>query len=462
LIAPSAPDGTWGVTTGAEGAIKLWDIDAVTGRWSEKEVLSGARGVVGTSMIDPSGTRMYTLSSDRMLLVWDVSPTGGFGAPRSGLRDRWITDEPAVVEPGKLVVVPTRPYGSAVPGNMPYHGNGTAEVAATFLDPRTGRVVDEVPIGKTLEPLWSGASVAASPGGSLIAVSSGHAVTVLDATTRAAAATLPVPAAGARSASGSLPEGVVGPVAWSADGSRLFVGVQAVDVVDSLINPFAAERGGTLVAVDRRTWQVTDTRRVAVVPEAVQVSPDGATVAVAGGNGDTVLILDASTLDPRSTVHLRQEDQPAELTFSRDGRLLLVGGSGVLHVIDTASGRAREPASADVNGGIQQIEWLPDGRTVVVSGSGGLISFFDVVRGLVRTAPLPASPDGGQGTYFMVPRPTDEIAVLGDRERVMSYPVTTSAWLQTACDIAGRDLTRAEWDRYLPGREYRATCSDLG
>ena len=44
----------------------------------------------------------------------------------------------------------------------------------------------------------------------------------------------------------------------------------------------------------------------------------------------------------------------------------------------------------------------------------------------------------------------------------MSYPVTTSAWLQTACDIAGRDLTRAEWDRYLPGREYRATCSDLG
>src|SRR4029079_18992538 len=58
-----APDGTWGVTTGAEGAIKLWNIDA-TGRWSEKEVLAGARGVVGTSMIDPSANRLYTLSSD--------------------------------------------------------------------------------------------------------------------------------------------------------------------------------------------------------------------------------------------------------------------------------------------------------------------------------------------------------------------------------------------------------------
>jgi hypothetical protein len=201
---------------------------------------------------------------------------------------------------------------------------------------------------------------------------------------------------------------------------------------------------------------------VAVVPEAVQVSPDGATVAVAGGHGDAVLILNAATLGPRSTVRLRQEDQPTDLSFSPDGRLLLVGGWGGLHVIDTASGRAREPASAAVNGGIQQIEWLPDARTVAVSGTGGLLTFFDVVRGLVRTAPLPASPDGGQGAYFMVPRPTDEVAVLGDREWVMSYPVTPSAWLRTACDIAGRDLTRAEWDRYLPGRPYRATCTDLG
>jgi DNA-binding beta-propeller fold protein YncE len=141
-------------------------------------------------------------------------------------------------------------------------------------------------------------------------------------------ATLSVSAAGARSESGSLPEGIVGPVAWSADGSRLFVGVQAVDLVDSLINPFGAERGGTLVAVDRRTWQVTDSRRVAVVPEAVQVSPDGATVAVAGGHGDAVLILNAATLGPRSTVRLRQEDQPTDLSFSPDGRLLLVGGWG--------------------------------------------------------------------------------------------------------------------------------------
>ena len=27
-----------------------------------------------------------------------------------------------------------------------------------------------------------------------------------------------------------------------------------------------------------------------------------------------------------------------------------------------------------------------------------------------------------------------------------------------ACDIAGRNLTRAEWAQYLPGEPYHATC----
>ena len=32
-------------------------------------------------------------------------------------------------------------------------------------------------------------------------------------------------------------------------------------------------------------------------------------------------------------------------------------------------------------------------------------------------------------------------------------------WESTACRIAGRNLTRIEWDQYFRGRPYRATCS---
>jgi hypothetical protein len=63
---------------------------------------------------------------------------------------------------------------------------------------------------------------------------------------------------------------------------------------------------------------------------------------------------------------------------------------------------------------------------------------------------------------FMVPDLTDDLVIISDQDWVMSYPMAPSAWLRAACAIAGRDLTRAEWDQYLPGREWQPTCSDLG
>ena len=32
-------------------------------------------------------------------------------------------------------------------------------------------------------------------------------------------------------------------------------------------------------------------------------------------------------------------------------------------------------------------------------------------------------------------------------------------WATTACGIAHRNLTRAEWKQYLPGRPYERTCA---
>jgi hypothetical protein len=33
------------------------------------------------------------------------------------------------------------------------------------------------------------------------------------------------------------------------------------------------------------------------------------------------------------------------------------------------------------------------------------------------------------------------------------------SWVTTACRIAGRNLTQAEWHQYLPDRPYQRTCS---
>lgn len=40
------------------------------------------------------------------------------------------------------------------------------------------------------------------------------------------------------------------------------------------------------------------------------------------------------------------------------------------------------------------------------------------------------------------------------------WNLDTSTWFDTACDAAGRNMTRAEWDQFGPrDTDYRATCA---
>lgn len=40
------------------------------------------------------------------------------------------------------------------------------------------------------------------------------------------------------------------------------------------------------------------------------------------------------------------------------------------------------------------------------------------------------------------------------------WDANPAAWRERACSVAGRNLSRAEWEALLPGRAYRQTCPD--
>ena len=47
----------------------------------------------------------------------------------------------------------------------------------------------------------------------------------------------------------------------------------------------------------------------------------------------------------------------------------------------------------------------------------------------------------------------------GDDGYMVVNSLDVNYWFRRACQIANRDLTLREWERYLGGRTYRKTCS---
>ena len=448
-----SPDGTWGVTVGDGPTAILWDVDPSTGRWSHREELTGHSGDVVEAEVDPAGRRLITLGLDHTIITWDMGADGGFGQSYPGLDGRWISNRPQAV-PGGLVVAPTRPGASTSEFRDAGPGTGTRSVAAVFLDPDTGQVEHQVPLGDTIEDVPFGSSVAVSPDRSMVAVTWGLGTTVLDTRTRRVVEEIVLPPdADPGIGNGPFPATVVWSAGWTPDGSTLLLGAEG-DV--------ASGTGGYLVPVDTGTWETGPRIEIGGSAQRIESSPDGALLAVAAIARPEIVILDSATLEVQRSVRLATDDRVGDLSFSPDGRLLAGGGQfGLVHVFDTATWKyASGPATAH-DAPMLQLEWLPDGRTVVTTGADGTVSLFDVERGLVRARPLRGSGEPREGYAHLVPGPTDELVVLSGERAGRRYPLELSVWLDEACTIAGRDLTPAEWNRYLPARGYQRTCTSL-
>ena len=226
------PGGSLAVTVGDGGAVELWDISAKSGAWSRRESLPGHSGNVVQVEVSGDGTTLFTVSQDGMLITWDLTGTQGFGGTYGSPGDRWISNRIQVVDPGRVVVAPARtPFG---PG--PSAGN----VAALFLDPRSGRELDRVKVSPGMGLFACGSSVAVSPDRRLVAITHGFGTAIVDTRTREIVHRVVLPI---DDPSPDWPAMAVWCSAWTPDGSRL------------LLCADGEEEAGHLVVVDTATWR---------------------------------------------------------------------------------------------------------------------------------------------------------------------------------------------------------------
>jgi WD40 repeat protein len=100
--------------------------------------------------------------------------------------------------------------------------------------------------------------------------------------------------------------------------------------------------------------------------------------------------------------------------------------------------------------------YSPSGRILATSGSEGTAALWEAGTGKQLGAPLP----GPSQTWAMASfDPTGRLLATAFQDgTVLLWDVDPASWRKRACAIAGRDLTRQEWDEFLPGRPYQPSC----
>ena len=203
--------------------------------------------------------------------------------------------------------------------------------------------------------------------------------------------------------------GIIFDVAFSPDGSRLAFGTASAEPIMRLLDWQQASATAQLSA----EWPIVGG------VNGVTFDPTGDILVVGAGLPQYALTLwDVKTQQRIGGPMIGHKYNPWRLAFSPDGELLASGGlDSALRLWDVATGEPIGP-SLTVNpqymvGAIMGLAFSDDGRTLYT-----------------------ASTDGTLRTWSVAP----------------------DAWREEVCAIAGRNLTQAEWARYMLDVPYEKTC----
>ena len=196
-------------------------------------------------------------------------------------------------------------------------------------------------------------------------------------------------------------------------------------------------------------------RALEAFPIHLSFSPDGKLLAIGLFDRRTEL-RDSRSL--RIVARLRGgtgEDADRWVRFSPDGRLLAVSSNrGYTQLWDVATRRRTGPRLTGHEGHVVSAEFSPDGRMLATTGSDGTVILWDVEsRRALGTLP------GRHGWVTARFAPDGRhLFVLHDTGEAERWEVDPDAWSRHACRVAGRELTRAEWDEFVPDQDYRSIC----
>jgi WD40 repeat protein len=432
------PDGRTAVSGSDSALLTVWR----TGQTTAAGQLAGHAGVVTAITVSADGKTLFTSSLDGAVFEWDLSGGRRFGTPfdlgpESVAASIFVYAPPLAVSRTSGVIAVSPNSDSRVTLLSP--ALHVVKSFAVSADPSANvQALAMSPTHDALAVAWSVPGKSASPWGA-----AREHVQIWNVAGRPRLVRNFAGIGGPVTDSGWLPD-----IAWSPDGTRLAL-------VDALAVASGRARFGRFELWDAGSGRVIS-RFTRGAGAYVAFSRDGL-LATAWRN--SVLIQNARTGAVVRTIRTLGGIGP--LAFAPDGRLATGSHAGVVQLWNPRTGKQTGRATQVAAAPVASIAFAPGGQTFVTTGgSDGVAKIWSVNSLQQLGADLP----GTDGTWMSGAYTADgkSVVVVSRSGKGWLWPVTTAAWEHQACLVAGRNLTREEWSRFVGNRTYARVCGNPG
>jgi uncharacterized delta-60 repeat protein len=408
-----SPDGKTLVSGSADGTIILWEVAT---RQRLDKPLKGHSGAVLSVAFSPDGKTFASGGTDRAVILWDASLRQSIGQLIS--TDNIQINSMSVSPDGKM-------FASA--------GDDSN---FTLWDLSTG-----LPVGlphpdhkKFVK------AVAFSPDGKLLA-SGGYSSGILlwDVSTSQPQSWLRMP-------DQDKTYNFVYSLAFSPDGKTLASG----NWEDSIILWDVTTQQPIGEPLKEHTPS-TDSRRLAIT--SLAFSPDGKLL-VSGSEDNTIVFWDVSSR--KSIVRLTgHTGRVLSVAFSPDGKTIASGSVDRTIILwDVITKQPVQKLTGHLSA-VRSVAFSPDGKILASGSADQTVILWEPKSGQPIGQPITGS---STSVYSLAFSPDSRTLISGGNEIIL-WNLDPQSWIEESCQIAGRNLTEAEWTQYFPNEAYQKTCA---
>jgi DNA-binding SARP family transcriptional activator/WD40 repeat protein len=141
---------------------------------------------------------------------------------------------------------------------------------------------------------------------------------------------------------------------------------------------------------------------------------------------------------------------------SPDGVVAASRMDGSLTFLDERTLRPDGRALSDAPGTIEQFAFSGDGSLLAARGSDGNVRLIDMTNRAQVGGPIVVNGEGDRTIAF---RRDGRALAEPSRNGVLIWDLRPATWVIAACQLAGRELSRQEWQTYLAASgDYQRTC----